>query len=85
MSTTGLGRTAPTPSSVTQRVRPLGPNLAKADFLAKESQRRQKYPQNQCVMPTHARTDPVGSKKVRTVHGQRSFECLEASISTKAR
>ena len=62
-----------------------GPNLAKADFLAKENQRRQKYPQDQCVMPTHTRTDPVGSKKVRTVHGQRSFECLEASISAKAR
>ena len=51
-----------------------GPNLAKADLLAKESQRRQKYPQDQCVMPTHTRTDPVGSKKVRTVHRERSFE-----------
>jgi hypothetical protein len=26
-------------------------------------------------MPTHTRTDPVGSKKVRTVRRQRSFEC----------
>ena len=52
-----------------------GPNLAKADFSAKESQRRQKCPQNQSVMPTYTRTDPVGSRKVRTVHRQRSFEC----------
>ena len=51
-----------------------GPNLAKADFSAKESQRRQKCPQNQFVMPTHTRTDPVGVRQVRTVHRQRSFE-----------
>jgi hypothetical protein len=62
-----------------------GPNLAKADFSAKEIQRRQKYSQNQFVMPTHTHTDPVGSQKVRTVHRQRSFECLVASTSTKAR
>jgi hypothetical protein len=52
----------------------VGPNLAKADFSAKESQRRQKCPQNQFIMPTHTRTDPVGSRKVRTVHRQRSFK-----------
>jgi hypothetical protein len=59
----------------------VGPNLAKADFSAKVSQRRQ----NQFVMLTHTRTDPVGSRQVRTVYRQRSFECLEASISTTAR
>ena len=51
-----------------------GPNLAKADFSAADSQRRQQYQQNQFVMSTHTHTDPVGSQKVRTVRRQRSFE-----------
>src|SRR4029453_8613589 len=52
----------------------IGPNLAKADFSATESQRRKKYSQNQCVMPTDTCTDPVGSRKVRPVHRERSLE-----------
>jgi len=52
----------------------IGPNLAKADFSATESQRSKKYSQNQCVMPTDTCTDPVGSRKVRPVHRERSLE-----------